>query len=116
MLVLPRQDEVLFLKPFQERVQKDVSNSSSYCRFRIGMIEDVLRRRDELGKVCCARRMLKPGMCDFMGDDGAYGTLVQHDQQLQADRHRELPLKETQKPPPLADRRVQRRIDQEDAA
>src|SRR5262245_66653762 len=104
MLVLPRQDEVLFLKPFQERVQKDVSNSPSYCRFRIGMIEDVLRRRDERGKVCCARRMLQPGMCDFMCDDGAYGTLVQLDQQLQADRHRELPLKAAQEWTPLGDR------------
>jgi hypothetical protein len=54
-------------------------------------------------------------MRDLMGDDGANGAFVQHDQQRQPDRHRDLPAEQSQKPPLFADRCIHVAVDHQRA-
>jgi hypothetical protein len=59
--------------------------------------------------------VLKGGMRDLRGDDGANGAFVQHDQQRQPDRHRDLPAEQSQKPPLFADRSIHVAVDHQRA-
>ncbi len=90
-LVLSREGAIFPVEPFEHGVEQGPGNASRDGLVRIGVEQHVLGGRDEIRKVDASRGMPKPGMGHFMGNDRANCTLIQDDQQWQADDHRDLP-------------------------